>query len=272
MARVRFTPLPPIVNAKETHRVGPNKVWDVFMGWAQVAGGEWNKRYLCAALTEFVGMDLRVGGYVRVQEVYEDDVDETGVFFSLKNMYYRANGALEGSSAPYGTIGSVAPQGLSDLGTTEDTGPVGSTLGEVDNSAVPQGVVPDDVPQDADEDAHLPREFDPSMPGPAVMLDQPLVRASAPPADTSHIPTERPDDLPDGDPWPYPDHWTVRPDAQRVIHRAEPFYRPDGTHHPDVFNIPSMKSTIVRRRLTRQYMGTARAPDVISTFGLVHLG
>ena len=86
MARVRFTQLPPIADSKETRRVGPNKVWGVFMGWSLAPGGKWNRRYLCAALTEFVGMDLRVGGHVRVQENYEVDFDETNMFFPLKDM------------------------------------------------------------------------------------------------------------------------------------------------------------------------------------------
>ena len=67
MARVRFTQLPVIADAKETYRVGSNKVWGVFLGWATAPGGRWTRRYYCAALTEFIGMDLRVGGHIRVQ-------------------------------------------------------------------------------------------------------------------------------------------------------------------------------------------------------------
>ena len=84
MARIRFIQLPPIVDAKETHRVAPNKIWGVFLGWSQAPGGKWNGRYYCAALTEFVGMDLRVGGHIRVQEVYDVDFDDSEVFFPLK--------------------------------------------------------------------------------------------------------------------------------------------------------------------------------------------
>ena len=81
MARVRFIQLPPIADSKETHRLAPTKVWGVFLGWSQAPGGKWNGRYFCAALTEFIGMDLRVGGHVRVQEVLEVDFDEKDVFF-----------------------------------------------------------------------------------------------------------------------------------------------------------------------------------------------
>ena len=42
MARIRFTQLPPIVDAKETHKVAPNKVWGVFLGWSPAPGGKWN--------------------------------------------------------------------------------------------------------------------------------------------------------------------------------------------------------------------------------------
>ena len=112
MARVRFTQLPPIADAKETHRVGPNKVWGVCLGWSLAPGGKWNRRYVFAALTECVGMDPRVGGHIRAQEVFEVDFGENGVFFPLNNMYDRAHGTLEGLSAPYGTVGDVAPQGF----------------------------------------------------------------------------------------------------------------------------------------------------------------
>ena len=44
-------------------------------------------------------------------------------------MYDRDHGTLEGLSAPYGTVGDVAPQGLQYLGTPDDTGPVGTILG-----------------------------------------------------------------------------------------------------------------------------------------------
>ena len=128
MARVRFIKLPPLADAKETHRISPNKVWGVFLGWVQAPGGKWTGRYQCAALTEFIGMDLRVGGHIRVQEVCEVDFDERDIFFPLKAMYDRAHGTLEGLSAPHGTIGDVAPQGLKDLGVTEDTGPVGQQV------------------------------------------------------------------------------------------------------------------------------------------------
>ena len=131
MARIRFVQLKPLADAKETHRMGPNKIWGVFMGWSTAPGGKWTGRYFCAALTEFVGMDLRVGSHVRVQEVSEVYFDEEEIFFPLKDMYDRATGTLEGLSAPHGSVGDVAPQGLKDLGVfEEDTGPVGEELGD----------------------------------------------------------------------------------------------------------------------------------------------
>ena len=38
MARVRFRQLPPLEDAKETHRIGPNYVWGVFLGWELAPG------------------------------------------------------------------------------------------------------------------------------------------------------------------------------------------------------------------------------------------
>ena len=45
-------------------------------------------------------------------------------------MYDRAHGTLEGLTAPYGSVGDVAPQGIADLGRPPDTGPVGSAIGD----------------------------------------------------------------------------------------------------------------------------------------------
>ena len=69
MARIRFVPYVSIAKSKDTHKLAPTKVWGVFMGWSVHPGGLWTRRYYCAALTEFIGMDLRVGGHIRVQEI-----------------------------------------------------------------------------------------------------------------------------------------------------------------------------------------------------------
>ena len=150
MARIRFMQVAPLADSKETHRAGPTKVWGVFLGWKLEPGGRWTKRYIVAALTEFIRMDLRVGGHIRTQEVAEVDFDEDKpVYFPLKDMYDRAHGTLEGLSAPYGMLGDVAPQGLKDLGVfPEDTGPVGQELGDDDEE--PPELIPDLEPDDAD--------------------------------------------------------------------------------------------------------------------------
>ena len=120
--------------------MGPTKVWGVFLGWALKPGGQWNGRYFCAALTEFIGMDLRVGGHIRVQEVYEVDFDAAEVYFPLKSLNDRAHGTLEGLTAPYGTVGDVAPQGLHDLGiprSLEDAPPAPDAAGGVVRHELP---------------------------------------------------------------------------------------------------------------------------------------
>ena len=150
-------------------------------------------------------------------------------------MYDRAHGTLEGLSAPYGTVGDVAPQGLQDMGAAEDTGPVGTVLGGAEGSERPVDDASGDVPPAVDEAPHTTDGYAPNMPGSDALPDPPVVGAPAPPASTSHIPAERPENLPEFIPWPYPDHWTVRPDAQAVILRAQQFMRPNGTPHPDVF-------------------------------------
>ena len=96
-ARVRFRQVKKREKDKETHRVGPTMVWGVFFGWALKPGGEWTGRYYCVALTDFIGMDLRVGKAVHVQEIYEVLFDDTEVIFPLKAKYDRAHGTLEGS-------------------------------------------------------------------------------------------------------------------------------------------------------------------------------
>ena len=121
-------------------------------------------------------------------------------------MYDRAHGTLEGLSASYGMIGDVAPQGLQDLGTTEDTGPVGTILGGEVESDRPADVVSHDVPLAVDEAAHTSDGYAPGMPGSSASPDPPIVVAPIPPESMSHIPTERPDNLPDFIPWPYPDY------------------------------------------------------------------
>ena len=154
-------------------------------------------------------MDLRVGGHIRVQEVFEVDFDEKDVLFPLKSMYDRAHGTLEGLSAPYGTVGDVAPQGLQDLGTTDDTGPVGTILGGEGGPDRPVDDASRDVPLAVDEVSHASDGYAPNMPGSAAAPDPPIVGAPDPLLSTSHIPVERPDNLPAFIPWPYPDHWRV---------------------------------------------------------------
>ena len=63
-ARVRFIPNRKVAKSSETHRAAPNMIWGVFFGWNLAPGGKWTGRYHCAALTEFINMDVRVGGHV----------------------------------------------------------------------------------------------------------------------------------------------------------------------------------------------------------------
>ena len=70
-ARVRFRPLPPDEDNKYVHRVQPNMVYGVFVGWVLAPGGKFTGRYKCTDLSEFINMDLRVGGHIRIQEVFE---------------------------------------------------------------------------------------------------------------------------------------------------------------------------------------------------------
>ena len=177
-------------------------------------------------------------------------------------MYDRAHGTLEGLSARYGTVGDVAPQGLQDLGTTEDTGPVGTVLGGAEGSERPVDDASGDVPPAVDDPSHASDGYAPNMPGSVAVPDPPDVGAHDASMSMAHIPLERPDNLPEFIPWPYPDHWRVRPDAQEVIHKAEQFMRPNGTPHPDVFYVHGRKATIVRGRLIRDYLGGSRIPDV----------
>ena len=64
-------------------------------------------------------------------------------------MYDKAHGTLEGLTAPYGTVADVAPQGLRDLGVSEDTGPVGVRLGD---SPYWQKLHAERAPHDSDDD------------------------------------------------------------------------------------------------------------------------
>ena len=80
MARIRCKQQPNAEKSPEARKLGSPKVWGVFLGWSLKAGGKWNRRYECAAFTEFIEMDLwrgslRSGVRVRAQEVYEMDVD-----------------------------------------------------------------------------------------------------------------------------------------------------------------------------------------------------
>ena len=51
--------------------------------------------------------------------MFEIEFDENEIIFPLKALYDRAHGTLEGLSAPYGSVGDVAPQGLADLGVPD---------------------------------------------------------------------------------------------------------------------------------------------------------
>ena len=68
----------------------------------------------------------------------------------MKSLYDRAHGTLEGLSAPVGTIGDVAPQGLSDLGVVDDLSPVGEALGESEAGAIDE-TLQDLDPQDVEQ-------------------------------------------------------------------------------------------------------------------------
>ena len=62
----------------------------VFLGWKLAPGGKWTKRYLCTPLKDFVGMDLRVGGHISVQEAFEVNFDIDDFRFPLKACYDKA--------------------------------------------------------------------------------------------------------------------------------------------------------------------------------------
>ena len=87
MARIRFQQVQPLQDSTETPRVGPTRIWGVFLGWDLKPGGYWTGRYQCAALTEFIGMDLRVGGHIRVQHIAEVEFDSSNVFFPQNRLY-----------------------------------------------------------------------------------------------------------------------------------------------------------------------------------------
>ena len=281
MSRVWFIQLKPIVDSKETHRASPALTPGVFLGWATKPGGEWAGRYFCSALTEFVGMDLRVGGHVRVQEVYEVYPDDDDVFFPLKAMYDRANATLEGLSAPYGSIGDVAPQSLNDLGMIGAKPP--QRVGERQGSdALPDpSTIPDDDPKDVQDalDALGPgpvgNDEDETAGQPVAPEAQPLApqgdssSASSghwpghpqPPAVADHGP--RPADWAECLPWPVPRHWDIMDDKVKAkLKWAKPFLRPPNNEpHPDIFWIKD--DTLVRGKVNPEeewlYEGTGRA-------------
>ena len=99
----------------------------VMMGYVTAPGGRWSRRYLVADLREFVGMDLRVGGPVTTQEVYEVIFDALDIRFPLKNMYDIATKSLEGLSAP--KI-KVAPDRIEDLNIPNKVEPVGAPVSD----------------------------------------------------------------------------------------------------------------------------------------------
>ena len=129
MARIRFKQQPNIEKSVEVHKLEPSMVWGVFMGYAQNPGGKWNKRYYCAALTEFDHMDFRVGCKVRVQEVFEVWFDPNEpIVFPLKALYDEAHATIEGIRAPRGVTQAAPIQGLAQP-PDEAEPPVGGTVG-----------------------------------------------------------------------------------------------------------------------------------------------
>ena len=117
------------------------------------------------------------------------------------------------------------------MGTTDGTGPVGTALGGGEGSEQPVDDASRDVPLAVDEAPHASDGYAPNMPGSVAAPDPPIVGAPDSSMSTSHIPTERPDNLPAFIPRPY----------QEVIHKAEQFMRPNGTPHPDVFCVKGQK-------------------------------
>ena len=111
-------------------------------------------------LTEFIGMDLRIGGHARVQEVYEVDYDDDQPpFFPLKAMYDKATGTLEGLSAPYNAMADVAPQGLADMDSNdvpsqEDNHLLGPVTGPETETVTIKKQLGFKVPAQADQGVH----------------------------------------------------------------------------------------------------------------------
>ena len=98
--------------------------------------------------------------------------------FPLKDMYDRVHGTLEGRTAPYGSVGDVAPQGIADLGCPPDTGPVGSAIGDGAEA------LQDDDPASGDAAGDpIGPALEPVMDDPACVPDHPL---GAPPTDNSN--------------------------------------------------------------------------------------
>ena len=125
-------------------------------------------------------MDLRFGGHVRIQDVYDLQFDPTDeIVFPLKSMYDRANGTLEGLSAPVGAVSDVAPQGLADLGCDDeppqdDPNAVGVLAGEADESPEPEAL-PSDIVNGASgsgDDVERQGEGTPAPPPDPVLLRQ----------------------------------------------------------------------------------------------------
>ena len=96
-----FNPIPSLAKGKEKPKFEEPEVPGIFLGYALNPGGKWTGRYMVAALKEFVGMDLRVGREVRVQEVPEVDWSPESFTFPIKPMYDSADYTLEGFSVPY---------------------------------------------------------------------------------------------------------------------------------------------------------------------------
>ena len=129
MARVRFKPQPNVEKSTEVEKMDA-MMYGVFMGWSVNPGGKWNKRYYCAALSEFKDMDLRYGGKVFVQEVFEVEFDANEIFFPLKRLHDDAVGTIEGLRAPRSSATSDAAIDVMPPATQVEISavpPVGST-------------------------------------------------------------------------------------------------------------------------------------------------
>ena len=112
-AQVEFRPIPFVEKDTNKPKFSDKAVPGVMLGYHLSPGGTWHGEYVVAALQEFVGMDLRVGGPVRTQRVKEVVFrpELAPLRFPFKAMYDQANKTLEGLSKPYRSE-DPGPQGM----------------------------------------------------------------------------------------------------------------------------------------------------------------